>query len=100
MPAAKAALLEITQQFPEIPEPYNNLAVLEAETGRLEEAREYLEMALKVQPNFATAYENLGDVYTRLAARAYGKALTLDRKLIQNRRKMKMAEDILKPVSN
>jgi tetratricopeptide (TPR) repeat protein len=100
LPAAKAALLEITQQFPEIPEPYNNLAVLEAETGRLEEAREYLEMALKVQPNFATAYENLGDVYTRLAARAYGKSLTLDRKLIQNRRKMKLAEDILKPVSN
>ena len=100
LPAAKAALLEITQQFPEIPEPYNNLAVLEAETGRLEEAREYLEMALKVQPNFATAYENLGDVYTRLAARAYGKALTLDRKLIQNRRKMKSAEDILKPVSD
>lgn len=98
--AAKAALLEITQQFPEIPEPYNNLAVLEAETGRLEEAREYLELALKVQPNFATAYENLGDVYTRLAARSYGKALTLDRKQIQNRRKMKLAEDILKPVNN
>jgi tetratricopeptide (TPR) repeat protein len=100
LPAAKAALLEITQQFPEIPEPYNNLAVLEAETGRLDEAKEYLELALKVQPNFATAYENLGDVYTRLAARAYGKALTLDKKQIQNRRKMKLAEDILKPVTN
>lgn len=97
--AAKNALLEITQQFPELPEPYNNLAVLEAETGRLEEAKEYLELALKVQPNFATAHENLGDVYTRLAARAYGKALSIDRKLIQNRRKMKLAEDILKPVT-
>jgi tetratricopeptide (TPR) repeat protein len=100
LPAAQATLLEITQQFPEIPEPYNNLAALEAESGRLEEAREYLELALKVQPSFTTAYENLGDVYTRLAARAYGKALSLDRKQIQNRRKMKLAEDILKPVSN
>jgi tetratricopeptide (TPR) repeat protein len=100
LPAAKATLLEITQQFPELPEPYNNLAALEAETGRLDEAKEYLELALKVQPSFATAYENLGDVYTRLAARAYGKALTLDRKQIQNRRKMKLAEDILKPVTN
>jgi tetratricopeptide (TPR) repeat protein len=99
IPAAKNALLEITQQFPELPEPYNNLAVLEAQTGNLEEAKEYLELALKVQPSFATAHENLGDVYTRLAARAYGKALSIDRKQIQNRRKMKLAEDILKPVN-
>ena len=99
IPAAKNALLEITQQFPELPEPYNNLAVLEAQTGNLEEAKDYLELALKVQPSFATAHENLGDVYTRLAARAYGKALSIDRKQIQNRRKMKLAEDILKPVN-
>jgi tetratricopeptide (TPR) repeat protein len=99
IPAAKNALLEITQQFPELPEPYNNLAVLEAQTGHLEEAKDYLELALKVQPSFATAHENLGDVYTRLAARAYGKALSIDRKQIQNRRKMKLAEDILKPVN-
>jgi tetratricopeptide (TPR) repeat protein len=99
IPAAKNTLLEITQQFPELPEPYNNLAVLEAQTGKLEEAKEYLELALKVQPNFATAHENLGDVYTRLAARAYGKALSIDKKQIQNRRKMKLAEDILKPIN-
>jgi len=99
IPAAKNTLLEITQQFPELPEPYNNLAVLEAQTGKLEEAKEYLELALKVQPSFATAHENLGDVYTRLAARAYGKALSIDKKQIQNRRKMKLAEDILKPIN-
>ena len=95
---AKKTLLEITQQFPELPEPYNNLAVLEAQTGNLEQAKEYLELALKVQPSFATALENLGDVYTRLASRSYGKAVQLDRRLIDSRRKMKLAEDILKPV--
>lgn len=94
--AAKKTLLEITQQFPELPEPYNNLAVLEAQGGNLDQAKEYLELALKVQPSFATALENLGDVYTRLASRSYGKALQLDRRLVESRRKMKLAEDILK----
>jgi tetratricopeptide (TPR) repeat protein len=96
MDAAKKSLLEITQQFPELPEPYNNLAVLEAQSGDLDQAKEYLELALKVQPSFATALENLGDVYTRLASRSYGKAVLLDRKLVDSRRKMKLAEDILK----
>jgi tetratricopeptide (TPR) repeat protein len=93
---AKKTLLEITQQFPELPEPYNNLAVLEAQSGDLDQAKEYLELALKVQPSFATALENLGDVYTGLASRSYGKAVQLDRRLIDSRRKMKLAEDILK----
>jgi tetratricopeptide (TPR) repeat protein len=94
--AAKKTLLEITQQFPELPESYNNLAVLEAQSGDLNQAKEYLELALKVQPTFATALENLGDVYTRLASRSYGKAVQLDRRLVDSRRKMKLAEDILK----
>jgi tetratricopeptide (TPR) repeat protein len=93
---AKNTLIEITQQFPELPEPYNNLAVLEAQSGNLDQAKEYLELALKVQPSFSTALENLGDVYTRLASRSYGKALQLDRRLVDSRRKMKLAEDILK----
>jgi tetratricopeptide (TPR) repeat protein len=96
MDAAKKTLLELTQQFPELPEPYNNLAVLEAQSGDLDQAKEYLELALKVQPSFATALENLGDVYTRLASRSYGKAVQLDRRLMDSRRKMKLAEDILK----
>lgn len=93
---AKQTLLELTQQFPEIPEPYNNLAVLHAQSGQLDQAKDYLEMALKVQPNFPTALENLGDVYTRLAARAYGKAVQQDKRQTVARKKMKLAEDILK----
>lgn len=94
--AAQKTLLELTQQFPELPEPYNNLAAIYAHKGQLQEAKEYLELALKVQPSFPTALENLGDVYTRLAARAYGRAVQLDKRQVDSRRKMKLAEDILK----
>ncbi|QWD79134.1 tetratricopeptide repeat protein [Polynucleobacter sp. MWH-Spelu-300-X4] len=93
--AAKKTLLELTQQFPELPEPYNNLAVLHAQSGNLDQAKEYLELALKVQPAFPAALENLGDVYTRLAARAYGKAYSLNKRLISSERKMKLATQIL-----
>jgi tetratricopeptide (TPR) repeat protein len=94
--SAKKTLLELTQQFPELPEPYNNLAVLHAQSGNLDQAKEYLEMALRVQPAFPAALENLGDVYTRLAARAYGKAYSLNKRLTNSQKKMKLATDILK----
>ena len=61
----------ITQDYPELPEPYNNLAVIFAARGEYEKARTALESAVRVSPNYATAYENLGDVYAALAARSY-----------------------------
>jgi tetratricopeptide (TPR) repeat protein len=70
-PAAQKTLIEITQQFPELAEPYNNLAALAANQGQWIEARDYLELALKLKPNYAIASANLGEVYTRLAAKAY-----------------------------
>jgi hypothetical protein len=70
-PAAQKTLIEITQQFPELAEPYNNLAALAANAGQWIEARDYLELALKLKPSYAIASANLGEVYTRLAAKAY-----------------------------
>jgi tetratricopeptide (TPR) repeat protein len=70
-PAAQKTLIEITQQFPELAEPYNNLAALAANQGQWIEARDYLELALKLKPSYAIASANLGEVYTRLAAKAY-----------------------------
>jgi Flp pilus assembly protein TadD len=64
----------LTQDYPELPEPYNNLAALYASEGRLDEARNALETALRNAPGYATAEENLGDVYVRLAQRAYQQA--------------------------
>lgn len=61
----------LTQDFPGLAEPFNNLAVLYAAEGRLDKARDALEAALRNDPRYATAYENLGDVYLRLAVQAY-----------------------------
>jgi tetratricopeptide (TPR) repeat protein len=75
---AIAVFLRLTQDNPEYAEPYNNLAVLYAARGNLEDARNALETAVRVNPKYVTAQENLGDVYARLAAQAYEKAAALD----------------------
>lgn len=77
-PEAITTFTKLTEDFPELPEPYNNLAVLYASQNEFEKARTALEMAIKTNPSYATAHENLGDVYARLASQAYNKALQLD----------------------
>ena len=69
---------KITEDYPELPEPYNNLAVLYAGQSQFDKARAALEMAIRTNPSYATAHENLGDVYAKLASQAYSKALQLD----------------------
>ena len=65
-------LLErMTEEFPDLPEPYINLAVLQAANGQIDRARSLLEYALRLDPTYRTAHENLGDVFVRLAQRAY-----------------------------
>lgn len=68
----------LTEDYPELPEPYNNLAVLYAAQGKYEAAKNALEMAIRTHPSYATAHENLGDLYTKMATLAYDKALQLD----------------------
>ena len=75
---AIAVFLHLTEDYPELPEPYNNLAVLYASQGDYEKARASLEMAIRTHPSYATAHENLGGVYAKLASQAYDKALQLD----------------------
>jgi len=69
----------LTEDYPELPEPYNNLAVLYAAQGNYEKAKAALELAIHTHPAYATAHENLGDIYAQLARRAYDKALQLDK---------------------
>jgi len=69
---------ELTRDYPELPEPYNNLAVLYANEGQYDKARSALEMAIRTHPSYATAHENLGDVYAKMASQAYDKALQFD----------------------
>ena len=70
---------DLSQDYPELPEPYNNLAVLYASQGAYDKARNSLEMAIRTHPSYATAHENLGDIYAKMASQAYDKALQLDR---------------------
>jgi tetratricopeptide (TPR) repeat protein len=75
---AIATFTKLTEDYPELPEPYNNLAVLYAQQKQYDKARTALEMAIRTHPSYAIAYENLGDVYAKLASQAYDKALQLD----------------------
>jgi tetratricopeptide (TPR) repeat protein len=75
---AIATFTRLTEDYPELPEPYNNLAVLYAAQSQFDKARAALEMAVRTNPSYAVAYENLGDVYARLAAQSYAKAVQLD----------------------
>ena len=75
---AIATFSSLTQEYPELPEPYNNLAVLYAGQSEFDKARVALESAVRANPSYAIAYENLGDVYAKLAAVSYGKAQQLD----------------------
>src|SRR3982750_968546 len=74
---AIATFTKITEDYPELPEPYNNLAVLYAGQSQFDKARAALEMAIRTNPSYATAHENLGDVYATLASQAYSRALQL-----------------------
>ena len=61
-------------QYPELPEPYNNLAAIEAGLGNYEEALTLLKDVLRINPNFALARKNLGDVYIAFALESYESA--------------------------
>src|SRR5918992_5265938 len=84
----------LTQDFPELPEPYNNLAVIYAAQGQYEKARAALEQSIRTHPSYATAYENLGDVYAKLASQAYDKALQLDKSNTGAQNKLSLVREI------
>jgi len=75
---AAKAFAELTRDYPQLPEPYNNLAVIYAQQGDYDKARDALEAALATHPSYPVAHENLGDIYAALAAAAYNRALSLD----------------------
>jgi len=74
---AIAVFTKLTEDYKDLPEPYNNLAVLYAANGQYDKARAALEKAIRTNPSYQTAYENLGDIYGKMASQAYDKALAL-----------------------
>jgi tetratricopeptide (TPR) repeat protein len=84
----------LTEDYPELPEPYNNLAVLYAQQGQYDKARSALELAIRTHPNYATAHENLGDIYAKMASQAYDKALQLDKNNAAARTKLEKIKEM------
>ncbi len=92
---AVATLRVLLSDFPELPEPRNNLAVLYAAQGNYPLARQELELAIAAAPDYAIAHENLGDVYARLALAEYERAAALDKANKSVPAKLKLARDLL-----
>ena len=86
---------KLTEDYPELPEPYNNLAVLYAQQKQFDKARNALEMAIRTHPSYAIAYENLGDIYAKLASQAYDKALQLDSANAATQTKLALIRDLI-----
>lgn len=96
---AIGTFLKLTEDYPELPEPYNNLAVLYAGQSQYDKARAALEMAIRTNPSYATAHENLGDVYARLASQAYSKALQLDVNNTGVQPKLSLIRELFSPIT-
>ena len=92
---AIAVFTKLTEDYPELPEPYNNLAVLYAQQKQYDKARTALEMAIRTHPSYAIAYENLGDVYAKMASQAYDKALQLDNANATTQNKLALIRDLI-----
>ena len=92
---AIAVYLALVADFPELPEVRNNLAVLYGKKGNYEGARDELVAALLAAPDYAIAYENLGDVYTRLAGMNYERAIARDSKNKTAPPKLQLVRDVL-----
>lgn len=88
---------KLTEDYPELPEPYNNLAVLYASSAQFDKARAALEMAIRTNPSYSTAHENLGDIYANLASQAYSKALQLGGSSTSLQPKLTLIRELFSP---
>ena len=75
---AFAVYEELAQDYPEFPEVQNNLGVMYAARGNWGQAKLAFEQALRNNPSFAPAYENMGDILLHLAQQSFAKAAELE----------------------
>ena len=70
----------LSEEFPELPEPYNNLAVLYDKMGQEQKAIDSFKLAILNNPDYALAYENLADLYLFLARETYLEGISKSKK--------------------
>jgi Flp pilus assembly protein TadD len=92
--SAIEVFVALTRDYPQLPEPYNNLAVLYASQEDYQRARDALLQAINTHPSYATAHENLGDVYAKMAGLAYTRALSLDTANAVAKDKLALIDDL------
>lgn len=92
---AEQVFIQLTKDNPDLPEPYNNLAVVYAAQGKYVEAEAALKNAINTHPSYATAHENLGDIYAKMASRAYNQALELDTSNKTAREKLSLVNELI-----
>jgi len=76
--AALNVFNELSQDRPQMAEAWNNLGVLRARNNKLVSARDALQKAVQLNPDYGPAQENLGDVYVALGRNAYARAADLE----------------------
>ena len=89
------AFKNLIAEQPDLPEPYNNLAALYAQQRRYLDARDSLEKAVRINPGYTTALENLGDLYLRLAGDVYAKARNLEDASPETARKLASVKNLI-----
>ncbi len=89
----------LSADYPNLPEPHNNLAVLYANQGQYEKAKDALEAAIRTHSSYSTAHKNLGDIYAKMASQAYDKALQLDKSNAAAQTKLALIKDLFIDIS-
>lgn len=85
----------LAQDYPQLPEPYNNIAAIHSRAGRWELARVALETALRNDPSHQLVRENLGDAHLQLALASWQSAARPERPDPILQRKIRVAVELL-----
>lgn len=73
---AKKLYESLIKDYPELPEPRNNLAMIYLANGNIDKASQLLIDALNTNPSYSTAYANLGRIYRGIASETYRQAVS------------------------
>ncbi|HEY9572994.1 MAG TPA: tetratricopeptide repeat protein [Pusillimonas sp.] len=85
---------KMTTLYPELPEPWNNLAAEYIKQGKLDMAHDALSMSLAANPHYGTAKANMGRVQLMLAQESFREAAKLGVGKAQS--KAEQTADVLK----